>query len=58
MNTIYFLNETGAVKIRPTSMSDKIMWTKWYQAQGLKEVTKKEYDIAKKIFKKNKNAKF
>lgn len=50
MKTLYFLNPNGGVRIRPTSIRDKIKWTEWYSKLGMREVSKEEYEAAKKRF--------
>ena len=50
MDTVYFLGNTGGVKIRPTSIKNKEMWKAWYEEKGFHEVSRDEYDVAKKVF--------
>lgn len=50
MKTLYFLNENGGARVRPTSVGNKIMWTNWYLKHGMREVSREEYEAAKKCF--------
>ena len=50
MKTLYFLGEDGGARVRPTSIGNKNMWTHWYLSHGMREVSKDEYDAAKKRF--------
>jgi len=50
MKTLYFLGEAGGARVRPTSIGNKNMWTNWYLSHGMREVSKEEYDAAKKQY--------
>lgn len=54
MKTIYFINSTGGVRVRPSSRQNEIMWEEWYLEHGLHKCSKDEYDSFKQELKKNK----
>jgi hypothetical protein len=50
VKTIYFIDENGGARVRPTSTGDMRMWTEWFLKHGMRKVSREEYEAAKKRF--------